>query len=71
VDEESPVYEIWIQGHLSPRRLRHFEGLTVAHQPGGETILVGRIRDQAALHGLLNWLQDLGVTLLLVKRLAT
>jgi hypothetical protein len=61
-------YEIRIQGHLAPHRLRHFDGLVVHHEAGGETVIVGRFRDQAALHGLLSWLQRLGVTLLLVQR---
>jgi hypothetical protein len=61
-------YEIRIQGHLAPHRLRHFEGVTVRQEAGGETLIVGCFRDQPALYGLLNWLQRLGVTLLLVRR---
>ena len=67
--ETSLRYEIRIQGHLSPHRLRHFEGMTVRQEDGGETVIVGCFRDQPALYGLLSWLQRLGVTLLLVKRL--
>jgi hypothetical protein len=68
--EKTPLrYEIRIQGHLSPRRLRHFEDLTVRQEANGETLIVGCFRDQPALYGLLSWLQRLGVTLLLVKRL--
>jgi hypothetical protein len=66
---ETPLwYEIRIHGHLAPRRLRHFEGLTVRQEASGETVIVGCFRDQAALYGLLSWLQRLGVTLLLVRR---
>ncbi len=66
---EPPLwYEIRIQGHLAPRRLRHFEGLAVRQDAGGETVIMARFRDQAALYGLLSWLQRLGVTLLLVRR---
>jgi hypothetical protein len=61
-------YEIRVQGHLAPYRLRHFEGVTVRHEAGGETVIEGCFRDQAALYGLLSWLQRLGVTLLLVRR---
>jgi hypothetical protein len=61
-------YEIRIQGHLSPQRVRHFAGLTVQAEATGETVIVGRFRDQSALYGLLDWLQRLGVTLLLVRR---
>jgi hypothetical protein len=61
--------EIRVQGHLASYRLRHFAGITVRQEAGGETVIVGRFRDQPALYGLLSWLQGLGVTLLLVKRL--
>jgi hypothetical protein len=67
--ETLPRYEIRIQGHLAPHRLRHFDGLTVHQEAGGETVIVGCLRDQAALYGLLSWLQRLGVTLLLVRRM--
>jgi hypothetical protein len=61
------VYEIRVRGHLAARRFRHFEGLVV-RQEAGETVIVGRFRDQPALYGLLNWLQSLGATLLLVRQ---
>ena len=60
-------YEIRIQGHLAPHRLRHFENVRVQQQAVGETVIVGCFQDQPALYGLLHWLQGLGVTLLLVK----
>jgi hypothetical protein len=63
------IYEIRIEGHLAPRRFRKFEDLVVTHQPNGETRLVGPMPDQAALYGLLNWLRDLGASLVSVKRL--
>jgi hypothetical protein len=63
------AYEIRVQGHLSPQRFRGFEDLTVNHQPAGETVLTGHFPDQPALLGLLNWLHDLGVTLISVRRL--
>jgi hypothetical protein len=67
--KESAAYEIVAKGHLAPHRLRRFEGLTVTHQPSGETVLVGSFPDQSALLGLLNWLHDLGIALISVKRL--
>jgi hypothetical protein len=67
VDTGQP-YEIWIEDHLAPHRLRHFEGVTVRQEASGETVIVGCFRDQAALYGLLGWLQGLGTTLVLVKR---
>jgi hypothetical protein len=62
-------YEIRIQCHLAPHRLRHFEAVMVRQEASGKTVIVGCFRDQAALYGLLHWLQRLGVTLLLVKRM--
>jgi hypothetical protein len=62
------IYEIRIEGHLAPRRFQQFEDLVVTHQPNGETHLVGPIPDQAALYGLLNWLRDLGASLVSVRR---
>jgi len=62
-------HEIRIRGHLSNRRVRCFEGLTVTHEPGGDTLLVGQLQDQAEVHGLLSWLQDMGVTLISYRQL--
>ena len=67
--KEHPVYEIRVQGHLDPRRLHWFESLIVRQAPDGETILVGPIPDQSALHGLLSWLYDIGIPLVAVKRI--
>jgi hypothetical protein len=63
------LHEIRIHGHVSSRLVSRFEGLTVSHELSGETVLVGLIRDQAALYGLPSWLQDMGVALLSVRRL--
>jgi hypothetical protein len=63
------TYEIRVQGHLSPQRFRGFENLTVNHQPDGETVLTGSLPDQSALLGLLNWLHDLGISLISARRL--
>ena len=69
MSHEPDQYEIRIEGHLAPHRLRAFEGLAVTHLPDGDTELVGRIVDQSTLYGLLNWLHDLGVPLVSVRRL--
>ena len=66
--EGAAQYEIRIQGHLDPRRLEPFEGTTVVPLAGGETRIVSLLKDQSALHGLLNHLYNLGVTLLSVQR---
>ena len=64
------VYEIRFKGHLSPYRARMFEGLEMVQGPEGETVLTGPVIDQAALHGILYRIRDLGVPLLSVKRLS-
>jgi hypothetical protein len=63
------VYEIRFKGHLSAYRAQIFEGLEMVQGPGGETVLTGPVIDQAALHGILNRIRDLGVPLLSVRRL--
>jgi len=67
---QSQLYEIRFEGHLSSYRAQMFEGLEMVQGPGGETVLTGPVIDQAALHGILNRIRDLGVPLLSVKRLA-
>lgn len=65
---EPTDYEIRVKGHLDERRMRWFEGLQISSCPNGETLIRGPIIDQAALHGILNRIRDLGLTLLLVRR---
>lgn len=64
-------YQIRVTGHLGPHRFHGFDHLTFTHQPNGETIIAGPLPDQAALFGLLNWLYDLGISLVSVNRLET
>jgi hypothetical protein len=66
---EPQVYEIRFRGHLDVRRAQMFAGLEMVREPGGETVLTGPVLDQAALHGILSRIRDLGVPLLSVKRL--
>jgi hypothetical protein len=62
------VYEIRVQEHLDDRWARRFDDLTLSHDADGATVLIGFVRDQAALHGLLMKMRDLGLTLLSVNQ---
>lgn len=64
------IYEIRFEGHLDRCRAQMFEGLDMVQEPGGDTVLTGPVIDQAALHGVLSRIRDLGLPLLLVKRLS-
>lgn len=69
-DSDQPgVYEIRVRGHLGDQWADWFEDLTVTPEEGGETLLAGRVVDQAALHGLLRKVRDLGLPLLSVNRI--
>ena len=61
------MYEIRITGHLSVTWKARFEGLCIQLDPGGETVLSGRL-DQSALHGVLTRIRDLGLELVAVNR---
>ncbi len=61
-------YEIRIQGRLDDRWSTWLDGLDLSHTDDGATVLRGRITDQAALHGLLHKVRDLGLPLLSVAR---
>jgi hypothetical protein len=59
--------ELRIQGHLDDRWANWFEGLTITREDNGETRLTGLVVDQAALHGLLKKVRDLGIPLISVN----
>jgi hypothetical protein len=61
-------YEIRVKGYLGKNAAIWFDGFDVEHTTEGETILRGSIIDQAALHGILNRIRDLGLTLTLVQQ---
>jgi hypothetical protein len=65
---ETMVYQIRIKGRLSSRWERWFERMTITPQADGDTILTGPIVDQAALHGVLTKIRDLGVLLISIER---
>jgi hypothetical protein len=65
---EPERYEIRIKGHLDDKWADWFEGLTITREDNGETLLTGPVVDQAALHGVLRKVRDLGMPLLSVSR---
>ncbi len=64
---EPMVYKIRIKGHLDGRWTDWFGGLTITLEENGDTLLTGPVVDQAALHGLLRKVRDLGMPLLSVN----
>ena len=63
-------YEIRLKGHLDARWAAWFDGLTLTHGSDGTTIISGPVADQAALHGLLQKIRDLGLPLISVNHIA-
>ncbi|MGI8827623.1 MAG: hypothetical protein ACR2JC_18730 [Chloroflexota bacterium] len=63
---DAALYQIRIKGHLDDRWAGRFEGLTLTREDTGVTLLTGPVADQAALHGLLRNIRDLGMPLLSV-----
>ena len=61
------VYEIRVKGHLGGRWSEWFDGLEITNLENGEALLSGEIADQAALHGVLAKVRDLGLPLVAVR----
>jgi hypothetical protein len=66
----SDYYEIRISGHLLADWSEWFGGLTLRHEADGETVLAGQFDDQAALHGVLARIRDLGLRLVSISSAA-
>jgi hypothetical protein len=67
IDPGQPmIYQIRIRGQLGRHWTDWFEGLTITLEGNGETLLTGSVVDQAALHGLIKKVRDLGMPLLSV-----
>ena len=64
---QAEEYEIRVEGHLDTRWAAWFDGLALTHETDGTTVLHGEVVDQAALHGLLQKVRDLGLPLVSVR----
>ena len=63
------IYRIKVKGVLDRRWSDWFDGFDILYEVEDETLLVGMVRDQAALHGMLSKIRDLGLPLLMVQRI--
>ena len=62
--DEPMVYQIRFEGHLGPKWIAWFGDVSITLEDNGETLLTGPVVDQAALHGLLRKIRDLGMPLI-------
>ena len=60
------MYEIRVAGHLNTNWVKRFEGMSMRHEPDGETVLSGML-DQAAMHGVFMKMRDIGLKLISVN----
>jgi len=67
IPDQPSVYQIRISGHLDRQWSDWFDGMVIMLGKDGDTLLTGPVADQAALHGLLKKVRDLGVTLVSVN----
>jgi hypothetical protein len=65
----SATYTIRLLGHLGPMWSDWFDGMTISNLPNGETELVGELKDEAAVHGVLVKIRNLGLPLLCLQRI--
>lgn len=63
------LYEIRVRDHLTTGWADWFDGLSLRYEQNGDMVLVGRLPDQAALHGILTKIRDLGLVLIAVHRI--
>ena len=64
-----PQYEFRVKGHLGSRWVAWFDGLSLTDEDDGTTVIRGPVVDQAALHGVLQKLRDVGVPLVSLTQL--
>ena len=62
------IYQIRIEGHLGQQWIDWFDGLAITLEEDGDTLLTCPVTDQAALHGLLKKVRDLGMSLISISR---
>lgn len=67
----TPQYEIRVEGHLGHHWAAWFDGLSLVNDDDGTTVIHGEVADQAALHGVLQKLRDLGIPLVSLTKLPT
>jgi hypothetical protein len=67
----SVFYKIRLEGHIGDSWSSWFAGMTIRHEESGETVLSGTLVDEAALHGVLMKIRDLGLPLVEVRRIET
>ena len=67
--DQAPLYQIRLKGHLGREWADWFGGMAVALTEDGDTLLTGPVADQAALHGLLRKVRDLGIPLVSVNEM--
>ena len=68
---ETETYEIRVQGHLDSRWTTWFDGMELVADQDGSTLMRGEVTDQAALHGLIQKVRDLGLPLISVTNTRT
>ena len=61
-------YEIVVKGHMDGNWIRSYGRMKVEHRSSGQTVLSGPVQDQSALHGILNRIRDMNLTLVNVER---
>jgi hypothetical protein len=65
--DQPSVFQIRIKGHLGPQWTDWFDGMAITLEDDGDTLLTGPVADQAALHGMIKKVRDLGMTLVSIN----